>query len=199
MPRTLLALLALSPLALAAPVPKAVKKVPAYPYEVGTKWEYIRNGDKNKVYVEEVTESEEKDGVIRFKVDVTTDSGGKMFEKYVIKDGELALTATLNGEYDPPMLIRKDKLTAGDEWATRWGYKGGGEGAEVEETLVVGKAEELTTPAGKFTAFPVTRKRQGRAGTVMWYADGVGMVRHTEPGVKEPVQELKAFTLGKGK
>jgi hypothetical protein len=181
----------------AAPVPKA-NKGPAYPYTVGTRWEYVRNGDPKKVYVEEVVESEEKDGVVTFKVDITTDAGGKMFERYTLKGGELHVTANADGAFDPPMLIRKDVMAAGDEWETTWGFKGEGFGFTQDETLSVGKAEELTTPAGKFTAFPITRKHKGgNGGTTMWYADGVGLIRHTEAGQKEPSQELKSFTRGK--
>lgn len=190
-------LLAALGLAAAAPVPKA-NKVPVYPHSVGTKWEYVRDGDPKKVYVEEIVESEEKDGVVTFKTDVTTDTGGKQFERYTLKGGELHITATTAATFDPPMLIRKGVMTAGDEWEVKWGLKGEGLSYTVEETLGVGKAEELTTPAGKFTATPITRKYKGGTGTTtMWYADGVGLIRHTEDGQKEPVQELKSFTRGK--
>jgi len=197
MTRFVLALLLLAGFAVAAPVPKA-NKAPVYPFAVGTKWEFIRDGDPKKVYVEEVVESEEKDGVVTFKVNITTDTGDKMFEKYTLKGGELHVTANANGAFDPPMLIRKDVMTAGDEWETTWGFKGEGFGYTTDETLSIGKAEELTTPAGKFTAYPITRKhKNGIGGTTMWYADGIGLIRHTEAGQKEPAQELKSFTPGK--
>ena len=62
----------------------------------------------------------------------------------------------------------------------------------------VGKEEELTTPAGKFAAFPITRKYVQpniRNETTYYYGDGVGLVRQTTAG--RHVQELKAFTPGK--
>ena len=196
MTRFPLALLLAASVAVAAPVPKA-NKGPVYPYTVGTKWEYIRDGDPKKVYVEEVVEAEEKDGVVTFKTDVTTDTGGKQFEKYTLKGGELLITATTTGTFDPPMLIRKDVMTAGDEWTIKWGLKGEGLSYTTEETLTIGKAEELTTPAGKFTATPISRKyKGGTGGTTMWYANGIGLIRHTEDGQKEPAQELKSFTPG---
>jgi len=83
----LCALFALS-IAVAAPVPKDAKKENPFPYTVGTKWEYIHDGDEKKVWVEEVTECEEKDGAITFKVDITPDEGEKRFEVYRLKDGE---------------------------------------------------------------------------------------------------------------
>jgi len=188
-------------LAVAAPVPKAVKKVPPYPYDMGTKWEYIRDGDPKKVQVEEIVEVEEKDGVVRFKTDITTPTGGKTFEWYTIKGGEVLLTANGDTEFDPPMLIRKDVMKDGDEWAVKWGMKPGQRGglrATIEQTLTIGKAEELTTPAGKFTAVPITRKYTGSTSAMtMWFADGVGMIKHTQDGQTEAVQELKSFTRGK--
>jgi hypothetical protein len=150
------------------------------------------------VYTEEVVEAAEKDGVVTFKVDVTTDTGEKQFERYTITGGELLVTANTDATFDPPMLIRKEVMTAGDEWDILWAMKANRVSYIAEQTLSVGKAEELTTAAGKFTAVPVTRKAKGgNGGTVMWYADGVGLVRHTQTGQKEPVQELKSFTRGK--
>lgn len=186
-------------LVVAAPVPKAAKKAPPYPYDMGTRWEYIRNGDPKTVQVEEVVEVEEKDGVVRFKTDITTPTGEKQFEWYTIKDGEIVLSANSGSTFDPPMLIRKDVMATGDEWAVEWGTKVDNQATyTAKQTLTVGKAEELTTPAGKFTAIPVIRKYNGATtGMTMWYADGVGMIKHTQDGQKEPVQELKSFTRGK--
>ena len=66
-------------------------------------------------------------------------------------------------------------------------------------TVTAGAAEEVTTPAGKFTAVPITMVTQTRTGkyeSKSWYADGVGLVKSTSEGVV--VRELKAFTIGKG-
>lgn len=193
--RFALVLLAVAAFAPAAPAPKAKPTACFFPYAVGTKWEYIRDGDPKKVYTEEVVEAKEKDGVVTFKVDVTTDTGEKQFAKYTITGGELLVTAKPNAAYDPTLLVRKEVMKACDEWEIKWELKYDGGAITVEETLTVGKAEELTTPAGKFTAMPITRKIHGVNGeTVMWYADGVGLIRHTNDSQKEPVQELKSFT-----
>ena len=181
----------------AAPVPKA-KKADPFPYAVGTKWEYVHNGDAKNVWVEEVVECDDNDGVITFKVEITPTRGGKRCEKYRLKAGELHLIATQNGDYDPPMLIGKVGMKAGDEWETSYGFKNGG--GTVDNTLTVGKAEEIATPFGKLTATPVVRTTKGQqadAATTFWFADGYGMVRQTSPGVTEPLQDLKAFTPGK--
>jgi len=174
----------------AAPVPKA-KQTDPFPYTVGTRWEYIRNEDEKRVYVEEVTESEEKDGVRTIRIDITTDTGAKQFEKYELKNGELRLAASTAGSYDPPMLIRKAGMKEGDTWENRYTING----SERVVECTVGKAEELTTPAGKFTAFPITRKYGPGSETTYWYGDGVALVRQTTSGGKN--QELKAFTPGK--
>ena len=187
-------LLAVGVVGLAAPVPK-LKKLDPFPYAVGTKWEYARNGNDKTVYVEEVTESEEKDGVRTIRVDITTHTGGKQFETYQLKNGELRLTASTNATYDPPLLIRKAELKEGDTWTNAYTLNG----TEYEVTYTVGKAEELDTPAGKFTAFPITRKyvkpNPRASETTYWYGDGVGLVKQMTAG--RPIQELKAFTPGK--
>ena len=205
MPRTPLAplLLALGT-AFAAPVPKAVKKADPFPHALGTRWEYVHDGDATKVWVEEVVEVTEKDGAVTFKVDITPDVGPKRSETYRLKGGELVLTATGNGEFDPPMLIAKAGMKAGDEWDTKYAFvaPNGRAGQAVEVTLTVGKAEEVATPAGTFTALPIARTTKGPVGnstTTFYFAEGVGMIRQASPGQKEPLQDLKAFTPGKGK
>ncbi|MCU0703547.1 MAG: hypothetical protein MUF18_06165 [Fimbriiglobus sp.] len=198
MTRLVFALLLAAPLAIAAPVPKIKPKAAPFPHTVGTKWEYTHDGDGTQVWVEEVVECEEKDGAVTFKVDITPPAGGKRFEVYRLKDGELVLTATQAGTYDPPMLIAKVGMKPGDEWVNKIGQKGRGGKVEYEVTLTVGKAEELSTPAGKFTATPVTRGyTNGLGKTTFWFADGVGMVRQTTEGETEPNQDLKSFTPGK--
>lgn len=190
---TLALLLLASGTLVAAPVPKA-KKADPFPYTVGTKWEYIRSGDEKRVYHEEVTENAEKDGVRTIRIDIVTDTGGKQFEKYELKDGELRLTASTSGDYGQGMLIRRAGMKEGDTWENKYTLNGN----EYVVECTVGKAEEVTTPAGKFTAFPISRKYvqpNSRTETTYWYGDGVGLVRQTLNGRQN--QELKAFTPGK--
>jgi len=197
--RPAIALLAVVSLAPAAPVPKEAKKAVSFPYTVGTKWEYIRNGDPKTVWVKEVVECEEKEGVVTFKVNVTTDTGEKRFDLYRLKDGELVITANQNGSFDPPMPVVKAGMKTGDEWQSEVTQNGGGVEVNIQFTFTVGKPEEVVTPAGKFTATPITRKESEERTSILWYADGVGMIKHTVKGQKEPVQELRSFTPGKDK
>ena len=181
---------------LAAPVPKQKPQTCFFPHTVGTKWEYIHNGDVKKVWTKEVIEVADQDGVVRFKVAVTTDTGEKLFEWYQSKDGEVGLVKSAFGENDPPMPILKGMMKAGDEWACEWVNTNGRLETTTKLTLTVGKPEELTTPAGQFTATPVTYTYSPPSGGSFtnWFADGVGVVRQTVRGVKEQSQELKSFT-----
>jgi hypothetical protein len=193
--RFALALLLAAAVTSAAPVPK-VKKVAFHPTAVGTKWEYIRNGDETTVYAEELTESEEKDGVVSFRIQVTPNAGPSWLSGYTLGRGEFRVTHSRGVAYDPPILLCADGMKDGDTWTDTYTRNG----REYEVSSTVGKAEEITTPAGKFTATPITRKYvqpKGGSETVWWFADGVGLVRQTTNG--NPVQELKAFTPGKGK
>lgn len=194
MPRLAFALLALA--AIAAPVPKVKEKVPPFPVEVGTNWEYIRDGDEKDVGVKEITESTEKDGVVTIRVEYKSLKGIKTFDKLQIKDGEVWCLVSDEAKCDPPMLVWKPGAKAGDAWTNE--LKKGGQAYKT--TTTVGESEEITTPAGKFTATPVTVRWQnedGAAEQVSWIADGVGLVRHTYDGEKHPLQELKSFTPAK--
>jgi hypothetical protein len=181
-------------LAVAAPVPKEEKKAPPYPVVVGTKWEYTHDGNVKAVSSEEVTEAEEKDGVVTIRVDVKLPDGAKTAERFEVKGGEVWCLVSGGKKCDPPMLLCKAGVKEGDTWKSE--YKIGRDG--VKETVTVGKAEEITTPAGTFTAVPLVHTVQtlGAANYTTWFADGVGLVRHTSEGEKHPSQELKSFTPG---
>lgn len=195
MTRTVALLLVASAVALAAPVPKG-KKSPM-PTEVGTKWVYIRGGDEDVTGTEEITESTEKDGVKTVTVTVKiTGEEGTQFEKFEIKDGAVALIDSTFGQFDPPLVLWKAGLKDGDSWEVKYTLAG----TEFEGTYTAGKAEELTTPAGKFTCVPITRrytKPDDYPESVYWHADGVGLVKQMSAGRVD--QELKSFAEGKGK
>jgi hypothetical protein len=200
MTRPLLALAVLASLAVAAPVPKALKKAGLYPTAVGTKWEYIYDGDEKQVMTDEVTQGKHRPD--EFEVTRTIASGSKYLSVYRLADGELAIRVKENRSVDPPVLMAKVGMKAGDKWESEYKmFMGEASGVTIRgtEEVSVGKAEEITTPAGTFTATPVTRKSGGATLETYWYADGVGLVRVTRDGMKHPYLELKAFTPGKGK
>lgn len=193
-------LLAVAMLASAAPVPKAVKEANWLPTAVGTKWEYILYGNEQSVNTEEVTAVEEKEGVTTVTLGVSHSSGTNETKSYRLAGGNLALARDGILDYDPTWVLAKTGMKAGDEWEATTAFtmlvQGNVRRVGLGGTMTVGKSEEVATPAGKFTAIPVTHKR-GRNEAVFWFADGVGLVRHTQSGQKEPRLELKSFTPGK--
>jgi hypothetical protein len=185
--------LLLAALAPAAPVPKAAKKAAPFPFEVGTKWEYVENGDPKRIRTDEITSSEEKDGVRTIRMTVQEQGRKASHADFELKDGELRLVAFSEvGKIDGRIVVWKVGMKAGDTWVNEYTH-----GEQVEEKVSVGREEEIATPFGKLNASPVTftpTASQGRATYTIWYADGIGDVRQTIDGQKEPTKELKSFT-----
>ena len=186
---------------IAAPVPKE-KKANYFPTAVGTKWEYeateyTRAGTVKTEETQEVAEVVVgKDGASTVRVETRT-KGQKRVVSYKMRVTDAGVWSTEymgGGVIDPPQQILKLPLKDGSKWE----YEE--RGREVYTTTVTaGAAEEVTTPAGKFTAVPITVVTQSRAGkyeSKFWYADGVGLVKSTSGG--KVVRDLKSFTPGKG-
>jgi hypothetical protein len=173
--------------ATAAPVPKAAKKR-GYPLPLvpGTRWEYVSAGNPDQVVeTREITAVEEKDGAV-----IATQKNSNLTQQYRADADGVAVITSNGRAYKNPRVILKAGMKEGDSWD--WDADG------YTETRSVGRAEKVTTPAGEWTATPITytRGQPGDAITV-WYADGVGLVRVDYDG--QPYQLLKAFTLGKEK
>lgn len=188
----LLLTLLIAPALHAAPVPKAVKgTLDLYPSALGTKWVYAHEDGTNE-HTREVTASQEKDGVTTFTVtwkqagqtqiwDLKKDANGV----YRLKQDSLA--------FDPPHKLLQPKMTEGEEWESE--YTTGGR-LTYKFVRSVGKAEQVKTPAGEFTAIPITSKdlNGNTLETTLWYADGVGLVKLQAKGGVASV--LKEFTPG---
>lgn len=184
-------------LAQAAPVPK-VKKGPPFPTAVGTRWDYICSGDEKRTMARVVTEREEKDGAITFKVESDGPLGQKHWETFRIADDEMVQLASTHLEFVTPPVLWSGRWKAGDEFV----QKSAERNRENENDIRVGKAEDVITPAGTFAAVPVhsTQRKPFKWDTrTEWYADGVGLVRLTTEREKKPVWDLKSFTPGKDK
>lgn len=178
----------------AAPVPKDLKKQKNYfPTAVGTKWEYASE-DGSDSQTREVTAVTEKDGVRTVTILWTTGGSSQTWELREDAAG-LARSKMGNVAIDPPQLLIKGRLAEGDEWDGE--YRQGR--ASTRYRRVVGKAEAVTTPAGEYTAVPVTQTDPDDPTdeATVWYAEGVGMVKLHEKGSAPIV--LKAVTIGKGK
>lgn len=181
----------------AAPVPKA-KKVAPHPFEVGTKWEYVVNGDPKRVTTDEITSSEEKDGVRVIRIDTTDHSGDKTFAILEFDGEQLRLTRDNGREVKPPHVIWKAGTREGDGWTDEYNSCVNA----TKSTTVAGKAQEITTLAGTYTAIPLTRTYAPPSGwpaTVTWFSEGVGIVCFARKEAKTMDLELKSFTPGKDK
>ncbi len=189
----LVALVLFTPL-LAAPVPKGVKK-DLMPTAVGTRWEYVREGEEKPVSIEEVTESATEDGVTTFTlVRKRSDDDRLAFVyQYRIQDGVLWETANEIQKFCPPIQVWDPGMKTGESWESGWSTRE----FRFAWTSTVGKPAEVKTPAGTFTATPITQRETADGPeTVYWYAVAVGLVKQTRDGKVE--QELKSFTPGKG-
>jgi hypothetical protein len=183
------ACLLLAGLALAAPVPKALKKGgPEWmPLAAGAKWEYVSADNAGETTdTREITGVSEKDGAVfasQRTINLTQE-----FRKDAV--GVAVVKTAARGDTSPRYIVRHG-MKEGDTWDNDMGG--------YTETRTVGKAEKLKLPAGEFEAVPVKFQyvQQGntfQSGTV-WYADGIGLVRIDTDGSTSEV--LKAFTPGR--
>jgi hypothetical protein len=189
------ALASLAPL-LAAPVPKGKAKPDYYPLGLGATWEYVRNQDADNVWHEEVTKADDRDGgrVATVRITPGTPNATAYDTSYrADKDGWYFVTQG-SVSYDPPAKFISADPKAGDTWELNYKLNG----TEYAATATVGEAEEVTVPAGTYTAVPVTvtfgKPAQRRAYT-NWIVPGVGMVKQVAGG--RVTQELKSYTPGK--
>jgi hypothetical protein len=195
--RSAFPLLLVASVALAAPVPKAARKTPDFfPTTVGTKWEYVREGTDTLDHTREVTESDEKDGVRTATVTWTSHAGsyGKVTTYRIDAVGIARVGFEKTSPFKVPYLMFKTDTAVGDSWdaglldpATQPRPMGRR-----------GEAEAVDTPAGRFTALPVTlyTAGQNRAdGDVYWYAADIGLVKWKQSSGSAVV--LKTFIPAK--
>lgn len=186
--RALVLLAVAAPLA-AAPVPKELRATrPNYqPFAYGDKREYAHPDNPDLVtQVREITAVEIRDGA-KFYTQTIASSGQTNVMK-VDKDG-VYMAAQNDEKYDPPYPVARADMKEGDRWEC-------GDGLGMTRT--VGKPQKVDTPAGTFTAVPIAinySRIQGMTDTVVWYADGVGLVRLDSNGRTSLV--LKKYTPGK--
>ena len=173
--------------AVAAPVPKDFKaKRPDYcPMAVGDKREYAHPDTPEVVaQTREITAVEMKGGAKHCTQAIST---GQVTVMKSDKTGVYVVSS--NGVvHDPPYKAVGPDIKDGDKWEC---------GGPNQMSRSVGKPEKVTTPAGTFTAYPLTITYANIQGInqVLWYADGVGMVRYDSGGTTSLV--LMKFTPGK--
>ncbi|QEL17593.1 hypothetical protein [Limnoglobus roseus] len=202
--RALVTLVVLTPLAVAAPPPKAADEKAGlyYPTTVGTKWVLeTKAGDATTESTVTVTGVVEKDGVFRVTTETVRATAAAAGPRatavtHEVSAAGLATVARAGAELKIPQPLLKLPAKKGDTWGVGNGPAAGG------MTYTVGEPVEVEVPAGKFKAIPVERTESGAAGgtpftSTLWYAPGVGLVKSV---VKLRDQErttvLKSFTLG---
>jgi len=187
------------PLAVAAPVPKAVKaKLPDYyPLTDGAIWEYEMGAVTLVVKATEVTE---KDGVRTAKL-VREHDGKEVSSEGIHVDKDGVFRTHVNGtEIKPPVLLLKFGLADEESWEVKSGVDGG----KVAGKFTLAGASKVTVPAGEYEAVLV-RGDCTIAGTKYntrwWIAEGVGIVKleHNVGGTPSVPLELKKYTPGKAK
>ena len=185
-----------SSVAVAAPVPKAIKKkLPDYyPLTAGSTWVYTMGQTEVTV---KATEFEEKDGVRSAKL--VTELGGKQVSDEVIRVDAGGVSRThINGtKIDPPVVLLKFGLADEEEWPVK--SKVGA--AEVKGAFTLKGLEEVTVPGGKYEAVFVLGACDiaGTPTTTKWWiAEGVGIVKlsYSIGGSDSAPLELKKYTPG---
>jgi hypothetical protein len=171
-----------------------------FPLAKGTKWEYVLKGYEESEWVVEVTDVTEPKKGERAVVTVTTRiRKAEIVAKYSTDADGVYEHARIGADFDPPLVMIRYPVKAGTKWTEKYKYQG--EDAAVEYELKA--AEEVKTPAGKYTAYPVVQSiktRLGKSTVTNWYADGVGMVKQEVRAFGKPdVLELKSFTPSKSK
>lgn len=185
----LLAAVLVAATAVAAPVPKGLKKTGTFiPLDVGTKWEYVEAGSPDTVVDRrEITAVEQKDGVT-----FATQKLSGITQVFRADATGVAVVKSNGSDYAHPRYVVKNEMKAGDEWI--WDAEG------YTERRTVGAMEKVTTPAGEFEAVKLTYRTEqnGAVGSdiTVWYAAGVGLVR-IDYSSGRTSHVLKAFTAGK--
>ena len=174
--------------AFAAPVPKDFKRVASYhPMAVGDRREYASPTNPDVVtQVREITAVEEKDGAKFYTQKMTS---GQTNVLKTDRTGTVWMAQLNEDVYSPPYKVVGPDLKEGDRWECN-------DGTGMVRT--VGKAAKVDTPAGTFTALPITvsyPNQPGMSEVVVWYAEGVGLVRLDSGG--RPSVVLKKYTPGK--
>jgi hypothetical protein len=179
----------------AAPVPKPAEPKYYFPTEVGVKWELLISGQPNREDIRHsyvISAVEEKDGAkivsLKRTVEKVTYNAGKVT---VTTEGVSDSGSKDNG-FDPPLPILKSPFDKDATW--KWKGKYGENGRSQTRTIV--GTEEITVPAGKFTALKVNVVEE-RDDTdhqfkrTEWHVLNVGRVKGVTGNL---VEEMTSFT-----
>ncbi|MBP3956287.1 hypothetical protein J8F10_13435 [Gemmata sp. G18] len=206
MVRSLVALLvvtALIGLAPAAPVPKhLMPEEPLYhPVKKGTRWVYTDN-DIERVYeIADVKPAKHGGSIVT--VEAVTNTGRVLEEKLEVSPRGLVRLEHLGAPAASPVRLLRCPVQADKEWPFRTD-RAVPNGPYIQGTMTATGPEDVTVPAGTFSAIRVELKATLFMGdtpvsdinVTSWYAPNVGTVKYTSTGGFK--RELKSFTPGKG-
>ncbi len=200
--RLVFTLLLMTSAAVAAPVPKALKKQPDYfPVPLGGVWTYGTGAEPNRhsIRVSDVqTAAGETTVVRRYRMG---DSVGPL-DVCRVSAGEVREVQRGKGDVPTGRLFLRPGMKPGDTWESEYQLA---EIIDVRETFTVGEPQQVTVPAGTFTAVPITcktvmrlnAKQDGEATRTEWYGDGVGLIgTGDKPGDPEHGVWLQSFKIG---
>ena len=166
----------------------------------GAKWvREVQAGEKAFAVTEKVTQVEAKDGRYRVTVEAVEDGGrGKPRSiVFVVSAKGLARVSNRDAEGTPLPLLKLG-LKEGEHWTAEQAGPGGVIG---KATYTVGKTEQVTVPAGKYTAIRIDTEIDFGMRTMKmtnWYAPGVGTVKlEVVTGDWKQTTLLKSFDPGK--
>lgn len=171
-----------------------------FPLAKGTKWVYVLKGAEEVDMVQEVTEvAAAAEGKRAVATLVTTVLKTEIVAEHSADEKGVYEHTRAGRNLGGPLTMIKYPIKAGTKWTEKYKYDGGDVTAEYE----VKEAEEVKTPAGKYTAYPVAQTIKtslGKSTVTYWYADGVGMVQQEIRAFGKPdVIVLKSFTPAKAK
>jgi hypothetical protein len=197
--RPLFALLVVASLAVAAPVPKAIKAKlkDYYPLADGAEWEYSLGQETVLIKATEVTA---KDDVTTAKL-VTTLGGKSVADETIRVDSAGVFRTHINKtQIDPPVPLMKFGLTADEGWEVKAKVNS----AELTGKFTLKSAEKVKVQAGEYDAVQVVGDctlSGTQTRTKWWIAEGVGIVRMEFEigGTASSTFELKKYTPGRAK
>lgn len=171
---------------------------PFYPLTPGTTWTY-KTKDGNR-FTMKVQKQDKVGDTPCVRVILLDDNKEVGYECVSVTSDGVYRNAFGAATPDKPVRILKLPLVAGDSWE----IDGKALGDTFKGKFKVEKEEDVTVPAGKYKAFPVTSEDLDasglRATTTSYYASGVGLVRQViKINTQQTVIDLEKFEAGDAK
>lgn len=171
-----------------------------YPLKAGTKWIYAGDVSGQKITLtNQIAKIENIDGQKLARLETLNAQGGVVAAEHLGATEKGVFRHRIQGiESDPPFCILKYPVKPGDSWSVD---------SKVGNDVISGKCsvekDEVSVPAGKYTAMKVTVKAEvvpsgQKVDNVIWLVDGIGIVKQkTDLGPVTISLELEKYEAGK--